>query len=234
MRTADEAISPRLDRVSCRMLRPKHPCVSLTSGGLEASRRIGRGAPTPRSIRYRSAPSVRETVLWPPRLAPHAATALRIHGQPSAPGPIRRTHKNQLRVQDIDFARETRSMCASSALSFDSSRANTRNNESGDWVQPSCPTPSAPGSRRRQRSGPGNGSFLRHAFTSRWMGQGGDIISTRPWSSEPLPWPSSGRGSASGPPATASAIRLPHTCCSIPMTFARFSNYWVTRASRRP
>ena len=32
----------------------------------------------------------------------------------------------------------------------------------------------------------------------------------------------------------ASAIRLPHTCCSIPMTFARSSNYWVTRASRRP
>ena len=63
MRTADEAISPRLDRVSCRMLRPKHPGVSLTSGGLEASGRIGRGAPTPRSIRYRSAPAVR---LCPP------------------------------------------------------------------------------------------------------------------------------------------------------------------------
>ena len=37
-------------------------------GGLEASRRIGRGVPTPRSIRYRSAPSVQETVLWPPQL----------------------------------------------------------------------------------------------------------------------------------------------------------------------
>ena len=41
---------------------PSHP------GGLEASRRIGRGVPTPRSIRYRSAPSVQETVLWPPQL----------------------------------------------------------------------------------------------------------------------------------------------------------------------
>ena len=76
--------SPRPDRVSRGMLRPKRLGVSLTSGGLEASRRIGRGPPSPKG-RLR-APAINKVPLGPLRSGNGAlASAVFVSGAASRP-----------------------------------------------------------------------------------------------------------------------------------------------------